>query len=88
MTYDDCAAAVALTKELNDEKVNRSEKELKVAYLRMIKKSKLITPELVEHVASAAVKLARYYEPVKRHLNRLNRTRNSRPILLQTGRRP
>jgi len=84
ITYDDCAMAIAVTEELNKEKVTRSERELKTAYLRAIKKSKLIAPDLIEHVVSAAVTVARYYEPVKRFQSRLNRTGNS--PMLQTRR--
>jgi hypothetical protein len=64
---DDCRAAIALTKQLNDEPVNsHSEKELERAYTRIIKKHKFLKPELAGYVARAAARLSFIYEPVKR----------------------
>jgi TIR domain len=64
--HNECAAAIALTKELSNRRTNCSEKSFKVAYRRAIRRTRLIAPDLVEHVATAAAKLALLYEPVKR----------------------
>jgi hypothetical protein len=67
ISYDECQAAIKLTKQLNDEPVNsRSEKELESAYKRILKKNKLIKPELAGYVARAAARLSFIYEPVRR----------------------
>lgn len=67
ISYDDCHAAITLTKQLNDELVdNRSEKELERAYIRIIKKNKFVKPELAGYVARAAARLSFIYEPVRR----------------------
>jgi hypothetical protein len=67
ISHDDCAAAVTLTKQLNDESVdNRSEEKLASAYLDIINKNRLLSPELAGHVARAAARLSIIYEPVKR----------------------
>jgi hypothetical protein len=67
ISYDDCHAAITLTKQLNDEPVNsRSEKELERAYIRIIKKNKFLEPELAGYVARAAARLSFIYEPVRR----------------------
>lgn len=67
ISYDDCHAAVTLTKQLNDELVDsRSEKELERAYIRIIKKNKFVKPELAGYVARAAARLSFIYEPVRR----------------------
>jgi len=66
ISYDDCRAAVSLTKQLNDEAVSdRSEKELERAYIRIVKKNKLLEPQFAGHVARAAARLSIIYEPVR-----------------------
>jgi hypothetical protein len=67
ISHDDCRAAIALTKQLNDEPVNsRSEKELESAYIRIIKKNKFLEPELAGYLARAAARLSFIFEPVRR----------------------
>jgi hypothetical protein len=67
ISYDDCHAAITLTKKLNDEPVDsRSEKELEKAYIRIIKKNNFLKPEIAGHVARAAARLSFIYEPVRR----------------------
>jgi hypothetical protein len=67
ISYDDCHAAVTLTRQLNHEPVNRrSEKELERAYTRIIKKNKFVKPELAGYVARAAARLSFIYGPVRR----------------------
>ena len=67
ITYDECDAAVALTKQLNEEPVNnRSEEELESAYIRIIQKKRFLKPEFAGHVARAAARLSVIYEPVKK----------------------
>jgi hypothetical protein len=76
ISYEDCQAAITLTKQLKAEPVNRrSEKELERAYLRLIKKNKLLKTEFAVYVARAAARLSVIYEPVKKEYARKRRRR-------------
>src|SRR5258708_8039159 len=58
ISEDECAAAIAVTRLLNQERVDaRSPKLVEAAYKRIIRKSKLIDRELISPLARAAARL-------------------------------
>jgi hypothetical protein len=74
MSPENYRTAVALNEELKGIDVsNRAAQKLKTAYRKAIEGSRLVSPELIGHVARAVARIATNYEPVRKAQTRLSR---------------
>jgi hypothetical protein len=74
MSSENYRTAVALNEELKGIDVsNRTAQKLKTRYRKAIGGSRLVSPELIGHVARAVATIATNYEPVRKAQTRLSR---------------